>query len=442
LPVQRNVEVLSPRDRLESWKEIAAYLNRSERTVRRWEERESLPVHRLQHEKRGSVYAYTWELDTWRDSRRQLLEAEPAAPAGTMGRGVAQRWLIAAGVVLLASGGLAGWWLTKASRTSVQAHTPNPEAVRAAQKARFGGNAGRTQIRAGIRYYEEAVRIDPSYAAAWAGLANAQFALTWFGEERATDTLAQARHDAQEALKLDPRLSSAWRVLAFASHSLDWDHRRSEQEFLKAIELGPADAVSRSWYGDFLTEMRRFDEAIVYYKKSEDVNPRWLEPITFAGNVHYFKGNHDLALAEFRRALEIEPTYGFANHFRGRVLIAKGEHAAGIDQLRKSNELLGRVPFSLGDLGYALALAGQRAEAERMLADMMSAREKGYYPAFPEAEIHLGLGHADLAMEWLERAADERNMGFYLPSADPVYDPIRETPRFRKLMDRIHITGL
>jgi hypothetical protein len=79
--LQRNVEVLTPRDRLESWKEIASYLNRSERTVRRWEERESLPVHRLQHEKRGSVYAYTWELDTWRDSRRQLLEAEPEAAA-------------------------------------------------------------------------------------------------------------------------------------------------------------------------------------------------------------------------------------------------------------------------------------------------------------------------------------------------------------------------
>src|SRR5215510_7452356 len=82
----RNVEVLTPKDRLESWKEIAAFLNRSERTVRRWEEKEGLPVHRLPHDKRGSVYAYAWELERWRESRRQLLEAEPDAGVRLAGR--------------------------------------------------------------------------------------------------------------------------------------------------------------------------------------------------------------------------------------------------------------------------------------------------------------------------------------------------------------------
>jgi hypothetical protein len=75
------LEVVAPGDRLESWKEVALYLNRSVRTVRRWEEKESLPVHRQQHDKRGSVYACRWELDEWRESRRQLMEVEsqPAA---------------------------------------------------------------------------------------------------------------------------------------------------------------------------------------------------------------------------------------------------------------------------------------------------------------------------------------------------------------------------
>src|SRR5215510_3827293 len=87
LNTQRKVEVLAPAGRLDSWKEFAAYLNRSERTVRRWEDKEGLPVHRHQHDKRGSVYGYRWELDAWRQSRQQLLEATPpdgpvvAAPA-------------------------------------------------------------------------------------------------------------------------------------------------------------------------------------------------------------------------------------------------------------------------------------------------------------------------------------------------------------------------
>jgi hypothetical protein len=80
------IEPCSREDRLESWKEIASYLNRSEPTVRRWEEKEGLPIHRLQHDKRGSVYAYGSELDRWRESRTQLLTAEPAG-------GVSLDWL-------------------------------------------------------------------------------------------------------------------------------------------------------------------------------------------------------------------------------------------------------------------------------------------------------------------------------------------------------------
>jgi len=441
LPVQRNVEVLTPRDRLESWKEIAAYLNRSERTVRRWEERESLPVHRLQHEKRGSVYAYTWELDAWRDSRRQLLESEPVEVATPDGAAWTRLRGSLIGVVgaMVVGAGVAGWWLTRAGQPTSQPHAPNPEAVRAIQKAQFGANAGRAQIKSGIHYYEEAVRIDPSLAGAWSGLATAHVALTWFGDDPASETMGKAKHEAQEALKLDPGLGSAWRVLAAASHFFDFDQQEAERQYLKAIELAPNDAVTRSWYGDYLFDLRRLDEALVAYKKSEDANPRWLEPITFAGNVHSVKGNYDMALVEYRRALDIEPAYGLANHFMGRTLLAKEQHGAAVAQLRKSNDLLGRVPFSMADLGYALAISGQRTEAEHMLADLMSLRDKSYYPAFAIAEIHVGLGHKDQAMDWLERALDERNLGFYFPSTDPFFESLWNTPRFRKLMDRAHV---
>src|SRR5439155_14292075 len=116
-----------------------------------------------------------------------------------------------------------------------------------------------------------------------------------------------------------------------------------------------------------------------------------------------------------------------------------GKVNQAIDQLRKSNTLLGEVPFSVGDLGYALAVTGHSDEAESILADLMRKREKGFYPAAPIAQIHLGLGHTDAALDWLERAADERRVGYYMPAADPIYDPIRAQPRFQSLIKRMHL---
>jgi hypothetical protein len=112
-----------------------------------------------------------------------------------------------------------------------------------------------------------------------------------------------------------------------------------------------------------------------------------------------------------------------------------------IANLRKSNELIGSVPFTLGDLGYALAVGGQRDEAVRLRDELIGRRTKAYYPAFPIAQIELGLGNTDVALNWLESAVGERHTGFYLPSVDPIYDVVRSHPRFRALMARMNLPG-
>jgi tetratricopeptide (TPR) repeat protein len=441
------------RDRLESWKEIAAYMRRSERTVRRWEAHEGLPVHRLAHDKRGSVYGYVSELDAWRESRRLLLEAEPpdAAPVSethAVASGTTRiswiardrwRWALRAGLGVVAGLGGAVWLFARAP--TPPARTPDPEAVRLVRLAAFAGNAGRVQVETGIRYYQDAVRRDPAYAEAWTGLATGHFVRLWFGEVRPVDAVQQVQQEAQEAIRLDPSKGEPWRVLAAASHFVDWDHVKAEAQFRHAMDLSPADPAAPSWFADFLLDMRRFDEARLFYKRAHDLAPRWLEPIAFAGHTHYFSGNPDLAIVEYERALESEPNFGLANHFLGRAYIGKGEHEKGIALLRKSNDLLGRVPFSLGDLGYGLAVTGHRAEAETLRADLVDRRERGYYPAFPIAVIEVGLGNHESALTWLERAADERNLGFYLPSVDPSFDTIRSHPRFRAVMKRANLAA-
>ena len=342
-------------------------------------------------------------------------------------------------MVLVAVAVIVGMRLRSADAEVAERGTTNDAAWQMFSRARFADNAGRVQIETGIRYYQQAVELDPKFARAWGGLATGHMALTWFGDRLASDTLKEARREAEEARRLDPSLSSGWRVLAMVNHFLDWNHQQAEREFRRAIELNPKDAAALSWYGDFLTDLRRFDEARVAYKQSLDANPRWLEPAIFSANIHTYMGQPTLAILEQRRTLESEPNYGLGVHYLGRSYLASRDFPMAIAHLRKSNELIGSVPFTLGDLGYALAVGGQRDEAVRMMQDLLSRREKGYYPALPIAQIELGLGNTDAALDWLERAVDERLTGFYMPSVDPIYDAVRTHPRFRALMTRMNL---
>jgi tetratricopeptide (TPR) repeat protein len=433
---ERKVEPLPVPDRLDSWKEIAAYLNRSERTVRRWESTEELPVHRLQHDKRGSVYAYARELDAWRASRRVIEESANETPA----RRVHVGWLVGGSLALAAVvvAIVIGLRLQVAGAKVADRGTSNEEAWQAFERARFGDNAGRVQIETGIRYYQQAIQLDPQFARAWAGLATAHMALTWFGERPLADTMTEARRVAEQARRLDPSLGRPWSVLAWVSHYVDWDHKAAERQFRRGIELTP-DASMLSWYGDFLTDMGRFDEARSMYKRAQAANPRWLEPPIFAANIFVFTGQPALAIVEQRRLLETEPNYGLGNYFLGLSYLASGDKPKGIELLRKSNEIMGSVPFSLGSLGFALASGGHREEAERLLQELHSRRAREYYPAFAIAQIELGLGDSAAALDWLERAVEERHTGFYLPYVDPVWNAIRSTPRFRSILSRMNL---
>jgi tetratricopeptide (TPR) repeat protein len=194
-----------------------------------------------------------------------------------------------------------------------------------------------------------------------------------------------------------------------------------------------------SWFAEYLMDMRRFDEARDLVHRAQQAEPRWLEPMVVSGNIHAFTGHLDLAIDEYRRALAIEPTFGLGNHFLGRAYLAKGLHTEAVAQLKKSNELLGEVPFSRGDLGYALAVSGDRAAAERMIGEMRRQREETFFPAFPIALVHVGLSQKDAALEWLDRAVAERHTGYYLPSADPLYDRLRSDERFRTMMQRMRL---
>ncbi len=425
--------------RLDSWKEIAAYLRRSERTVRRWEKDEGLPVRRLHHDKRGSVYAYSGDLDAWIESRRELVEATPAVdlpPASepaTADRSLrpAAIGAVVVGLALAIVG--AAWLFPRHAAAPVSA-----EATRIVQSADFD-SPSRAQVRASIKRYDEAIGMNPGYAAAWAGLGTAHIALTYFGDAPGRETLTEAKRAAEESLRLDPSQASAWRTLGWVSHYLEWDHPKAEQQFLKAIALDAQEPRALEWYTGFLMDLGRIDDALKYSRLAQSAAPRWLIPVATNGYIYYLTGHTDLAIAQYERALEWDPNFGVAMQQLGRVYLAQGRRSEAIEQLRRANQLMGDVPFATADLGFALGVSGKRSEAQQLLAAALAKRDESYYPAFVLAEIELGLGNTEAALDWLERACDEGNVGWNLPSADPFYDRVRTHPRFIRILQRMHL---
>ena len=165
----------------------------------------------------------------------------------------------------------------------------------------------------------------------------------------------------------------------------------------------------------------------------------WLEVDSVRGNWYLFSDKPNLAIAQYQKALATEPNHGISRLFLGRAYLATGRQDEAIAEFERADQAMGHVPFSAGELGHALARVGKRAEAERLPAEMMTRRQRGYDPAFAVAWIHIGLGNREEALDWTERAVDERLAGFYLPSVDPIYDSLRREPRFQSLLARMNL---
>jgi tetratricopeptide (TPR) repeat protein len=261
-------------------------------------------------------------------------------------------------------------------------------------------------------------------------------------EQPAAETMALARLHALRAVALDPQSFHGYQVLAAVSHWYDFNHELADRQFRRAIAAAPGNASVRSWQAEFMINMRRFDEAIAASRAAAERDPGRLAIDVVRGNALLFSGRPDEAAAIYRRALEIDPGHGNARYFLAQTYLAAKLYPEAVAEFARANEDLAGAPYSKASLAYGLARAGRRAEAEEMLHDFERRRKAGYYPAFTIAMANAGLGNHELALDWLERAADERMLGFYFPSVELFWDPLRERPRFQRLLERIGVPDI
>jgi TolB-like protein/DNA-binding winged helix-turn-helix (wHTH) protein/Tfp pilus assembly protein PilF len=321
------------------------------------------------------------------------------------------------------------------------ARSTNPDAYLAYLEGRFYWNQRSVPaLERAIVHLRQATQLDPSYALAYSGLADAYCSLGVIGDVAAAEVFPVARAAAEKALMLDASLAEAHTSLAYVKFSYNWDFSGAEAEFQRAIALNPNYATAHQWYGQFLRLMGREEEAILEGQKSLDLDPLSLIINVEAGLPYLYVQRYDAALRQFRKALEMEPNFALAHHDIGWVLEAQGKYPEAIEEFERAVRL-SDVAALWSSLGHAYGMAGRREDAMRALHRLADLRKQRYVAPNYDATVYLGLGDLDKAMDLYEKSYDERCWGMLWFKIGHNLLPLRGTPRFERLLQKMNFSG-
>jgi TolB-like protein/Flp pilus assembly protein TadD len=524
-------------DRLDSWKEIATFLRRDVRTVQRWEKNEGLPVHRHQHEKLGSVYAFPSEITAWVNMRKMSRPKETqriklaVLPFGNLGGnpddeyfadGLAEDMIthltrldparlaviardtgvtfkakpleeirrelrvdyVLRGSVRRASNRLRitaqlisledqtqtwaetyerDWqdilWvqadiaqaigrairLVLAPREITRLSDVAPEAYDAYLKGRYHlHDMSVGAIRKSLEEFERAIRLDAGYAPAYAALANAcaLLAIAPFDLLPPHQAMPKAEAAARKSLELDDSNAEAHTALALVQHHYRWDWASAESSYRRAIELNPTYASAHLWYSWLLLALDRRNEALAEIERTrvivQETDPHRLVAVqAMRATAYYFARDFESAAKECERALEMSPNYFLLHYILGRAYARLGKHAKAIAHLQPPGASTGEIPLMDAALGLAYSVDGKKEQGRKALDSLHAMAQKRYVPATYFGMLYAGLDDQEQALDWLERAYEERADGLTWLGVEPMLDGLRDEPRFRVLVSKM-----
>jgi serine/threonine protein kinase/tetratricopeptide (TPR) repeat protein len=296
-------------------------------------------------------------------------------------------------------------------------------------------------VRHAIDDFEEAISADANFAPAYAALADAHI---WFysglGILPANETVPRARQAVDKALTLDANLAQAYKVRGLIAMNHDWDRRAAEQALTRALQLGPGSASAYLWNAWRLALLeKRHDLALIELEEAERLDPLDLQVKTQIGYVHHFRHDLDRAIAQFEKVVSLEPSFAFAHYALGDACTQRGQFDRAIAEFNQSIALAGRSVNHIGVLGYTYGRSGHRERAYEHLNELTSRSATGYVSPMWFALVHLGMSDRDGLFHWLDRAFAERDGSLILITAAVEFDPVREDPRFKALLDRMRL---
>jgi len=427
---------------LKGWKEIAVFFGRDERTVRRWASATDFPVHRVPGRQRAAVYAYSADLDAWLTNQRRsevtdeaATAPNPPAPASRSFRfdraGPALITLVlAASVVIL------GWRIGLETRAT-GSHQPSQQAQDLYLDGIYNLETRTGDgIKRAITLFTEATAVEPEYAKAFVGLADAYNLVSQYTTTPASDAYPKARIAAERAVELDAKEPGAYAALAFNTYYWRRDFARSMALFEKSIGLDANNARAHHWYALVAMQDRRFDIALREIAIAQRLSPETPAIVANKALILFHAGHVEEALAILKPLAVTEPAMLSPPAYLATIYLAMGHDRDFLREFRRAGELSrSTTDLAIADAAEAGLDRGGRPE---MLAAMFAEQKRLYavdkLPAFKLALTAAMLGENAAALDYLDASIQRGEPDILGIRLEPALAGLRNDSRFSLLV--------
>jgi TolB-like protein/Tfp pilus assembly protein PilF len=325
-------------------------------------------------------------------------------------------------------------------RAMSQPQAQNSEAYDLYLRGRYFWNqlspAGTKQA---LEFYTRATELDPRYALAWSGIADALSSSPINGDAPPLKVWSRARDAAARAVEAAPDLAETQASLAFVKFWLDWDWAGAEAAFRKAIELNPSYGFAHRTLGILLSHLDRREEACSFAKRARELDPLNAVHRALSSQIAFSGRNYWDAVEFAQQAIAIDPEFWVGHIQLAQAQVELGNTDLALEALASATRLSGRNSKTMSIRGYMFARLGKTDGAREMLNDLEAASRERYVPPYATALVHAGLGQVDETFKWLERAYDAHDVHVIFLPVDPKWDAFRADPRFVDLLNRCRL---
>jgi len=440
--------------RLDSWKAIAAFLGRDERTVRRWEKENALPVHRVPGSSKGRVFAYENELSEWLAAPRVGAQVVPPAPRlqavappasrtqSSSSLSSLAKWLVP---FALLSGCVFGLFRYRRAHSSlVEPHIPTAAAQDFYLKGRYYWNK-RTpgDLDRAVDLFTQAIVQDPNYASAYVGLADSYNLLREYSVMPASEAFPRARSAAQKAVDLDPQSADAHTSLAFALFWGSLDVPGAETHFKRALELDPNNTRSHHWYATFLAELGRWPEALDQIERARQLDPSSSAILADKGFILDHSGDHQQALQLLRQLETAEPDFISPHRYLAELYFFADENTLYLTE----TETVARLQHDANtDLVLAAMKKGFSMHGRPGLLQGKMQADQQLYDQGLASDLTLAADYSLLndrndSLRHLNLACDKHDLALSTLLIARAFDNVRHDPAFQGVLHRAGLVG-
>ncbi|MDQ6655918.1 MAG: winged helix-turn-helix domain-containing protein, partial [Verrucomicrobiota bacterium] len=291
-----------------------------------------------------------------------------------------------------------------------------------------------------IDHFNRAIEMDPRYAQAYVGLADAFLFLGGDNVPGQKELLSKGRAALVKALELDETLAEAHASLGLQAMLFEWDWRTAEKELRRAIQLDPNYATAHQWLGELLADLGQTDEGVREIRRAYELDPLSLIIGTDVGKVYTVARSYDAAIEQYENVLQMDPKFAQARGLLALTLSLSSRHEEAVAEMQKLEAVESNAMY-LAWRGYVFGRAGRKTEADEALQHLEDLSRQTYVSPLWMAFIFTGLGDKDAAFRWFDKVFEEHAAGGAISlKVNPIFDDFRADPRLGDLLRRANLT--